>query len=236
MQEVNVSVKLLSITPTPELIIFSAARQCTSPGWVGNLWNDSGKLINKKQYINHDEINKLIKKVMKYGHKSVSEHVSLTFAISGISRSCSHQLVRHRIASYSQQSQRYCDINNLDVIIPKNIKNNNDAYNDFVNLMNDVENLYRQFIDDYNIPKEDARFILPNAIGTNLVMTMNCSELLHFFGQRLCSKAQWEIRELAKKMLKLAKDELPVVFKEAGPKCMKLKYCPEPNPCGFINA
>lgn len=214
-------VKLLTSTPNAKELIYTAARQCYSKGFVGDTWGDE---------IADDKMNKLITHLKTSGHTSVLEHVSFTFAIDGISRALTHQLVRHRIASYSQQSQRYVNLNlemNIDnYIVPPKIKENNKAYFAYVDALTNIQKTYNNLI-EVGISPEDARFVLPNASITRIVMTMNCVALLHFFDLRCCNLAQWEIRDLANTLLSICKDKLPIIFKNAGSKCIALGYCPE---------
>lgn len=157
------------------------------------------------------------------GHESIIEHASFTFSIKGVSRTLTHQLVRHRIASYSQQSQRYVRISNPEYVTPETIRNSNVYLGEYDDLMQQIWKLYDAMVDN-GIPAEDARFVLPNSCKTNIVVTMNARELHHFFKLRCCEKAQWEIRDLACKMLELAKEKAPIIFEKAGPEC---ESCPE---------
>ena len=164
---------------------------------------------------------------------STFEHVSFTFAIDGLSRVASHQLVRHRLASFSQQSQRYVKMSDSDpeaVVIPDTIKNNPEALKIFNEAVKVSQKSYADLI-NLGISKEDARFILPHGHSTRLVMTMNARELHHFFNLRLCRRAQWEIHELAKRMLILCREKAPVLFEKAGPDCIFGK-CNEAKSCG----
>ncbi len=213
-------VKLLRYTNEPLRTIYIAARTCYS----GNTPEEIAKgAISRKT------MESLVKKLVRAGHHSILEHVSFTFAISGISRACSHQLVRHRIASYSQQSQRYTKPN--EFVIPKTIEAQPDLKSKFINLINKCFSFYDE-LQKNNIPLEDARFILPNAIKTNIVMTMNLRELIHAASLRLCNRAQWEIRELFGQI----KAEIAKVDKFLAemlvPKCEHLGCCPEPDSCG----
>ncbi|MCD6524680.1 MAG: FAD-dependent thymidylate synthase [Thermococcus sp.] len=173
-------------------------------------------------------------KVLGYGHESILEHAVLTFSIEGCSRVCSHQLVRHRLASYTQQSMRYIKLNTDDVeetfLIPGSVKENPELYEKWRELMRKTMELYEESI-NAGVHQEDARFILPQAVRTKIVVTMNLRELKHFFGLRACERAQWEIREVAWKMLEeIAKnDDLRPIIKWAklGPRCIQLGYCPE---------
>jgi len=153
-------------------------------------------------------------------------HTSFTFAIEGISRACSHQLVRHRLASYSQQSQRYTEVKRLreHVVVPRTVAEN--APGPFESLIEAASETYRRLLKE-DVPREDARFVLPNATETNLLMTMDGQALHHFFGLRCCNRAQWEIRDLADAMLLQVLAANPVLFRRAGPYCYQLGYCPE---------
>ena len=214
-------VKLLNHTPEPEKTVYLAARQCFSL--------DFPKKGSKEKW------RKLIKFLLQHQHLSPFEHISFTFSVEGISRACSHQLVRHRLASYSQQSQRRTEITRnalLTMIFPDTIKKNEKALKKYAKA---VAMMYKTYaaLRKMNIPKEDARYILPQAIATNIVVTMNVRELFHFFEERLCGKAQWEIRKLANKMLQLCRRVSPVIFSHCGAKCSRLKYCPEGKPCEY---
>ncbi len=186
-----------------------------------------------QQKIRQKEQKAFVEKLVTVGHMSPIEHVSFTFGIEGISRACSHQLVRHRVASYSQQSQRYVRETEFDYVIPPTIKNDRKLTAAFHKHMKQAQKAYDEMIKglgEQGITGEnasqDARFLLPNAAETKIVVTMNARELLHFFGMRCCNRAQWEIREMATQMLQLVKGEAPVIFKGAGPACVKGK-CPE---------
>ena len=168
------------------------------------------------------------------GHLGVLEPISLSWYVEGISRACSHQLVRHRIASYCQQSQRYCKIGTMDrewYVIPPSFDNNNKAMISYFTLMDQIARIYDNFINTYNIPKEDARFILPNACKTNILITMNARSFIEASRKRLCNKAQWEIRELFSKMKETLKEKLPEVYDLCRPPCA-YGPCPEKRSCG----
>ncbi|ASJ12193.1 FAD-dependent thymidylate synthase [Thermococcus thioreducens] len=184
--------------------------------------------------ITEKDVEMHLPKVLGYGHESILEHAVLTFALEGCSRVCSHQLVRHRIASYTQQSQRYIKLNADDVeetfVIPETVKQRPELYEKWKRLMREAIELYEESY-KAGLHQEDARFILPQAVRTKIVVTMNLRELKHFFGLRTCERAQWEIREVAWKMLEeIAKnDDLRPIIKWAklGPRCVQLGYCPE---------
>ena len=168
------------------------------------------------------------------GHLGILEPISLSWYVEGISRACSHQLVRHRIASYCQQSQRYCKIGTMDrewYIIPPCFDENNKAMIDYFTLMDQIARMYDKFITVYDIKKEDARFILPNACKTNIMVTMNARSFIEASRKRLCNKAQWEIRELFSKMKETLKEKLPDVYDLCRPTCA-YGPCPEKKSCG----
>lgn len=163
-------------------------------------------------------------------HESPLEHAAFTFFVT-CSRSCSHQFVRHRIASFSQQSQRYVKFSDVRVILPEAIRRNEKIMPWFEKHMAGVEKAYARMI-ELDIPTGDARAILPNCAATQLTVTMNCRELLHFFSERCCFKAQAEIRGIAESMLAQCREVLPSVFEHAGMPCLRSKRCLQPKPCG----
>ena len=173
---------------------------------------------------------KALSHALRGGHESVVEHVSFTFRVEGVSRSLLAQLTRHRIASFSVESQRFCDMGEIPMAIPPSILQNPEILNDYAVAMDAVKAFYKKAI-KAGIPKEDARYATPQAAVTNLVLTMNARELRHFFSLRCCNRAQWEIRALADEMLRLCKEKCPVIFSDAGPGCVRWK-CPEEKPCG----
>ena len=184
---------------------------------------------------------------MKSGHMSVLEHCTLTFAIEGISRACSHQFVRHRLMSFEQLSQRYVRMDGFDYVEPESIMQMNidnkvwsDGYEDWVTphkafgtIMEVLSNTYEALV-KAGVPEEDARYILPNACCTNIVVTMNLREFMHFCGLRRCSRAQWEIREMADKMAEEVISYVPWLKDWLGPQCETLGYCPEAKSCGTV--
>lgn len=212
--EAKLHVELLASTPSAEDVVFQAARTCYSEQKPHEI-----KVPNKTERDN------FIRKVVGSGHLSVLEHISATFAISGISRACSHQLVRHRLASYSQQSQRYVKYDDILVVMPKTIQDRPEAREKVMQYISEGEKLYAELTED-DVPAEDARFVLSNATETGLVMTMNGRELLHFLSLRCCNRAQWEVRALAIEMLKLLRSVMPNLFETAGPGCVT-GSCPE---------
>lgn len=209
-----VKVVLVSYTKDPEI----TCARCASVSWR----RESLKELTLSQ------AREIIRRVLKSGHESVIEHASFTFFAEGVSRSLTHQLVRHRIASYTQQSMRYVDLLELKgyIIKPKSISNNQELSKIFDHVMAKCKDAYNLFRDK-GISPEDARFLLPIATQTKIAITMNARELRHFFALRCCLRAQWEIRELANKMLRICKSIAPSLFDQAGPSCVRLGYCPE---------
>lgn len=265
-------VEMLAHTPRPDKVIAMAGKLCYSPVGIEEL-KENLTPIKSERFVN---------KLLSMGHESPLEHVTFTFGIEGISRACSHQLVRHRIASYSQQSQRYVKLEQFEYIIPPAIEKNEELKEVFIDHMMKTQDAYdilverllcdiilekypneceecfeewsnNQYIDGYDdlsIFKdkykkkyleaekqaiEDARYVFPNACETKIVVTMNVRTLYHFFQERCCERAQWEIREMATEMLKQCKEVSPILFANCGPKCVKDK-CPEGSmSCGMAN-
>lgn len=188
------------------------------------------KRISQKE---HDTV-KGMHTAIDSGHLGILEPISLSWYVEGISRACSHQLVRHRLASYAQCSQRYCKIGTMDrewYIVPSSFEENKEAMIDYFNLMDQIARMYDKFVDIYGLKKEDARFILPNACKTNIMVTMNARSFVEASRKRLCSKAQWEIRELFSKMKETLKQRLPEVYDLCRPPCA-YGPCPEKRSCG----
>lgn len=200
------SVKLITYTPEPEKIVAIASRLCYSK-------LSTNQIINN---ISSDEIKKQIRLLNKLKHESPFEHPSFTFSISNISRACMAQLTRHRIASFSVKSQRYVNEKNFTYVTPPKIKNNEK----YKKIMDEIANSYRK-LKKLGLPNEDARFVLPNACTTQMIMTMNARSLKNFFTLRCCYRAQWEIRDVANKMLKLCKNVAPILFEDWGPECLR---------------
>ena len=214
-------VKLLKYTKEPEKTCAIAARLCYSAVGIEEL---TGKLTKEK-------IEDLLKRIISSKHYAVLEHASFTFGIEGVSRALLAQLTRHRIASFCVQSQRYVKFKNgVDFVVPPSIAKNKTLlkkYNEFLKLS---EKYYKDLL-DADILAEDARYVLPNACSTKIILTMNARELRHFFALRCCSRAQWEIRDMACRMLKLAREAAPILFNDAGPNCVSVG-CTEMAPCG----
>ncbi len=222
--ETRLKVILINHTPEPDETVALAAKLCYSSASVEDL----------KEKISKKESRNFIENIIQMGHLSPIEHATFTFAIEGISRACSHQLVRHRLASYSQQSQRYVGADKgFNYVIPPSVEEDVELKEKYISFMDEVQQFYNYLVENFNkkgkakeSAYEDARFVLPNATETKIILTMNARELLHFFTQRLCLRAQWEIRNMALEMLKAVKKVSPIIFASAGPQCLRGR-CPE---------
>lgn len=229
-------VNLISHTPDPERVVAAAAKMCYSKSGPDDIMNN----------LTPENTEKFLNRLISMGHESPIEHISFTFGVEGVSRSLLAQLTRHRIASYSVKSQRYVEEDNFNYVVPPEIEKNERAMAIYKETMDNILKSYNELTEIlYDSHKtetdekaarkkaiEDARFVLPNACETKLVMTFNARSLLNFFSERCCERAQWEIRELANRMLKIVKEIAPVIFKNAGPKCVR-GACPEgPMSCG----
>lgn len=204
-------VRLLSHTPDPERAIAAAARLCYAP--VG-----AAELL---ETMSEEAVHRVLKIIVTSGHTSALEHASYSFAIDGVSRALTHQLVRHRLASYNQQSQRYVAYEDEpEFVVPPSVAADPDALKRYKSANAAAFSAYRELLDS-GVPAEDARYLLPNAMETKIVVTMNIRELLHFFELRCCKRAQWEIRELALAMLELAEPVAPYIFSDAGASCRR---------------
>lgn len=204
-------VELLYHTPDPERAIATAARLCYAPVGAAELM----------ETMPEDRVKSVLSTIMKSGHFSTLEHASYTFAVDGVSRALTHQLVRHRIASFNQQSQRYVKYTEgLSVIKPESVVADAATERVFDDAIAASLEAYAKLL-EAGVPAEDARYLLPNAAETKIVITMNVRELLHFFGLRCCNRAQWEIRAMADEMLALAKPTAPYIFMDAGAPCIR---------------
>jgi len=209
-------VELLRYTDDPEMLASIASHICVS---------DKPELVRSDGF----------RHAVKAGHESVLEHASFTFLVSGVSRALTHQLVRHRVASYSQKSQRYVNMADFEYVTPDSIKNDPKLKEVYDAWMGQIAKFYEMMTTLQGVPEEDARYILPNACCTSIIVTMNARELRHFFALRCCTRAQWEIRELANRMLALCKDVAPLMFEDAGPSCVQTGRCPEGSKsCGKV--
>lgn len=233
------NVELLQYNPDCEKIIAAAAKLCYSSSEIAGILNglDTEKTVS------------FIERLMSMGHESPLEHIAFTFGIEGVSRSLLAQITRHRIASYSVKSQRYVNEGQFEYITPTEIENDPEAKAIFIKAMEDDVKAYndltailktkhiKTFLAEGMEQKkaesaaekkaiEDARYVLPNACETKMIATFNARSLINFFHHRCCERAQWEIRDLACKMLALVKDVCPTVFRSAGPRCVA-GPCPE---------
>lgn len=207
------NVQLLAHTPAPEQLVAASAKLCYSAAGIADL-----------AAIEADKAAEFIGKLPE-AHQSPFEHVSFTFGIEGISRAMLAQITRHRIASFSVQSQRYVNMDEFGYVIPPSIAANQDALDEYEHFMDRADLVYT-YLRSSGIPAEDARFVLPNACETRMIVTMNARELMHFFSLRCCKRAQWEIRAVADEMLRLCKEVAPEIFAKAGPGCVR-GHCPE---------
>jgi thymidylate synthase (FAD) len=231
MPETALNVVLLRHTPEPEEVVAMAAKLCYNASGVEEL----------RQKIEAKDQAAFVEKLASIGHLSPVEHISFTFGVEGISRACSHQLVRHRVASYSQQSQRYVKEEQFDYIVPPSIKGDASLTREFEQFMAEAQKNYTRVLKRLEergmkgeAGQQDARYLLPNAAETKIIVTMNAREILHFFRVRCCNRAQWEIRAMAERMLALVKNTAPTIFAKAGPGCLSAP-CPEGKmTCGKI--
>ena len=224
----KLKVILLRHTLSPEETIALSAKLCYSKSTIEDLRD---KISRKDQ-------SEFIEKLMNMGHESVLEHVTFSFGVEGVSRVLLAQLTRHRIASCSVQSQRYVSYENgFGYILPDSIAAlGEDAVQQYQKQMDTIEGWYvdwQQKLGKGEKSNEDARFVLPNACETRLVVTMNVRELRHFFSLRMCNRAQWEIRKMAEEMFRICFETAPALFADAGPACIRGK-CPEgEKSCGM---
>lgn len=227
MAPTEAKVELVRWTPEPEQIVESAAKLCYAADAAEVFEHGSGST------------GKFVKMLRKLGHMSPVEHAVFTFYIEGVSRAMTHQLVRHRMASYSQRSQRYVKHGAFDYVVPPQLEGRTvddggktvaaaDYYRETMEWIGRrYERLVAALGDRGESSNEDARYVLPNACETKIFVTMNARELIHFMGERLCERAQWEIRHVAEMMLEQAKSKCPSLFDGIGPKCVQLGRCPE---------
>ena len=209
-------VELLYHTPDPERAIATAARLCYAPVGAAELM----------ETMPPERVRNVLKTIMTSGHFSTLEHASYTFAVDGVSRALTHQLVRHRIASFNQQSQRYVKFTDgLEVVKPATVAADEGLSAVFDEAIDAAVSAYQKLL-AAGVPAEDARYLLPNAAESKIVITMNVRELLHFFNLRCCNRAQWEIRDMANRMLELARPTAPYIFADAGAPCVS-GPCPE---------
>lgn len=215
-------VKLLTVPENALKTIYTACRTCYSALSPEIIWEDAD---NEEKMLN------LIKKVLKSGHHSTIEHIQLTFSINGVSRACTHQLVRHRHMSFSQKSQRYVtEKGQFEYITPKTIENS-ELKEEYDSLMKQISDFYLKAVEN-KIPAEDARSVLPNAATSAMVASLNLREFIHLANLRLCTNAQSEIRILVKKMCEEAIKKEPWLAEYLVPKCETTGHCNEFKSCG----
>lgn len=213
-------VELLYHTPDPERAIATAARLCYAPVGAAELM----------ETMPDEKVRSILRTVITSGHHSTLEHASYTFAVDGVSRALTHQLVRHRLASYNQQSQRYVKFKDgLEVVKPATVAADPELERIFDEAIDAAVEGYKKLL-DAGVPAEDARYLLPNAAESKIVITMNVRELMHFFSLRGCNRAQWEIRDMAHRMIELARPTAPYIFMDAGAPCVR-GACPEGKMC-----
>jgi len=225
----QLNVVVIKHTPEPEELISAAAKICYTDKSASEIMEG----------LTPENVDKFLNRLMDLGHESPLEHAVFSFGVDGLSRAASHQLVRHRVASYSQKSQRYVSEVQFGFVVPPEIRADTEAYNKYLECMDMLNGYYNYFsrkLSENGRNKEqsseDARYILPNACETSLVVTMNARELLHFFNQRCCNRAQWEIRAMADEMLRQVKEIAPVLFKNAGAPCVNGKCEEGSMSCG----
>jgi len=247
IMEAKLKVKLVAYTQEPEKLVAATAKLCYSQLGAEELMDN----------LSEEQIEKFLNMLMDLGHESPIEHCSFSFAVEGVSRTLTHQLVRHRIASYMQRSQRYVTEGQFQYIVPPAINDNEKARKLYIEAMENDQKVYdeisnilkSQYVAEYinegmsekkanyaaeKKAIEDARYVLPNACETKIMITMNARTLMHFFNVRCCTRAQWEIREMAELMLREVKAVAPNIFKNAGPSCVS-GPCPEGKmSCGKI--
>lgn len=203
--------------------VYTACRTCYSADMPINIYNSTD---------DEEKMLKLIERVISSGHFSTIEHIQVSFAISNVSRACTHQLVRHRHMSFSQKSQRYVkEKGQFDYIIPPTIEKNSELKEKFEKFMGNISDLYNEFT-EAGIPAEDARFVLPNAAASSMVASLNLREMIHLANLRLCTRAQYEIRVLVKMMCEALLQEEPWLKAYLVPKCERLGFCDEDKSCG----
>jgi thymidylate synthase (FAD) len=226
MGKAELAVELLHCPDRALDLIYSAARQCYSPDAAADIFaHPDGNAAKRASFV---------KKVVASGHESPLEHIQLSFAVAGVSRALTHQLVRHRLASYSHQSQRYVKADHFDYVVPPSVASDPQKQAVFDDTIKTIQTAYNRLLKLYagggtrgEKANQDARFLLPQAAETKIVVSMNCRELRHFFRLRCCNRAQWEIRALANRMRDLCRQSLPAVFETAGPPCEDTHICPE---------
>lgn len=222
----NTNKPVVSLISRPENMlktVYTACRTCYSADYPINIYNSTD---------DKEKMLKLIERVISSGHYSTIEHIQVSFAISNVSRACTHQLVRHRHMSFSQKSQRYVkEKGQFDYLIPPTIEKDPELKEKFVNFMGEISDKYQEFV-EAGIPAEDARALLPNATATSMVASLNLREMIHLANLRLCTRAQYEIRTLVKMMCEELGAAEPWLKPYLVPKCERLGFCDEDKSCG----
>ena len=233
MPETKQYVELLMYTPEAEKLTAMAAKLCYSPSGIDDIADG----------LTGDKAAAFIEKIIEIGHHSTIEHATFTFGIEGVSRTLLAQITRHRLASFSVQSQRYVSYSEtgFSYIVPPSIRAlGEEATARFQAQMQTMQDWYDEWREALGEKGEkanqDARFVLPGACETKMILTMNARELLHFFSLRCCNRAQWEIRSLAWRMLELVSGVAPALFKAAGPSCIRGKCSEGAKTCGQAKA
>ncbi|MEW6080832.1 MAG: FAD-dependent thymidylate synthase [Bacillota bacterium] len=217
-------VTILRHTPDPEGAVALAARLC----YAEELPEDLAERLTPEATA------RLIERLRALGHESPFEHATFSFSISRVSRALTHQLVRHRLASYSQRSQRYVSEEAFEYVTPPKVERSPEAARIYHEAVEASRRAYASLI-RVGVTREDARYLLPNACHSAIIVTMNARSLINFFRLRCCGRAQWEIRALAYRMLREACRVAPVLFNDCGPTCATQGYCPEGNmSCGRL--
>lgn len=236
MADAKLKVRLLTYTPDGEKIVASAAKLCYARADIDTVLEG----------LTSEKTKEFLEMLTNLGHASPIEHISFTFGIENVSRALLAQITRHRIASFSVQSQRYVAEDGFDFVLPPAIEANAEAKALYLETMDELSARYTKLTEllmegtpgttaDKKKAIEDARFVLPNGCTTKMMVTMNARSLLNFFNLRCCNRAQWEIRELATQMLMLVREVCPTIFRYAGPPCVAGK-CPEGKmTCGKAN-
>ena len=211
-----IQVKLVDYTPNPELAVAAAARTC-----VRDMDYEAVCAELRKE-----DVQRILRTVILKNHHSVLEHINFTFAISGVSRVLTHQLVRHRIASYSQLSQQRTDSSYLKFTTPPEIHHDPELAEEYESMMIHCRELYRRLI-ECGISRNSARYVLPSAFNTRIVTTINARSLFNLLAQRECEVEEWEFRQVALLMHSELMKVAPGIFRFAGPLCETQGYCPE---------
>lgn len=214
-------VTLVAHTPNPDDVCDMAAATC----------------VSREAPKGASEGHRSLKAALRSGHLSVCEHASFTFMVENVSRVTTHQLVRHRMASYEQQSQRYVALESIPCLQPETVSDavgRDSEADDLMGIWRIATQRLADRLREDGVPEEDIRYLYPGGTVCNIMVTMNGRELLHFLALRRCSRAQWEIRRMADEMARLAQEVAPVMFEKCGPTCEQTGRCPEARSCGRL--